>query len=152
AFQELALEFELEPFEVIDRLREALLEAWHDWGGTGDPTIAIVDWEDAPLMSEFEEIRDSLRGHGLNALIADPRQLRYEGGRLRAGDEGIDLVYRRLTMMDTIARPDETKALVDAARDVAVCVVNPFANDVMGHKTVFAFLTDPELDLGLTNA
>ena len=152
AFQEVAAEYELEPFLVIDRLREALVEAWRDWGGEGDPTIAIVDWDHAPLMMEFEEIRDSLLEHGLKALIVDPRRLRFEGGRLCAGDETIDLVYRRLTMMDTVARPEDTKALVDAARAVAVCVVNPFANDVMGHKSVFALLTDPELDLGLTGA
>lgn len=151
-FRVLAEEFELEPFFVIDALREALLEAWREWGGEGDPTIAIVDWDDAPLMSEFEVIRDSLVDHGLNALIVDPRELRFEGGRLRAGDQEIDLVYRRLTMMDTVARPDDSKALVNAARAGAVCVVNPFANDVMGHKTVFAFLTDPDLDLGLTRA
>ena len=152
AFEEVAGEFELESFSIIDRLREALVEAWRDWGGEGDPTIAIVDWDDAVMMAEFEEIRDSLRAHGLNALIVDPRQLRFEGGKLRAGDETIDLVYRRLTMMDTIARPEDTKALVDAARNVAACVVNPFANDVMGHKTVFALLTNPELGLELTSA
>jgi uncharacterized circularly permuted ATP-grasp superfamily protein len=31
-------------------------------------------------------------------------------------------------------------------------VINPFANDVMGHKSVFTMLTDPTLDLGLTSA
>ena len=152
AFRELAAEFELEPFFVIDRLREALLDAWRDWGGAGDPTIAIVDWDDAPLMSEFEEIRDSLVEHGLKALIVDPRKLRFEDGRLRAGDEVIDVVYRRLTMLDVLAHPDDAKALTDAARAGAVCVVNPFANDVIGHKNVFGLLTDPGLDLGLTSA
>src|SRR5689334_2580377 len=48
AYEQLGEEFELEPFFVIDRLREALLEAWREWGGEGDPTVAIVDWDDAP--------------------------------------------------------------------------------------------------------
>jgi A circularly permuted ATPgrasp len=152
AFHDVGTEFELEPFFVIDRLREALLETWRDWGGAGDPTIAIVDWDDAPLMPEFEAIRDSLVEHGLRALIVDPRKLRFENGRLRTGDEAIDLVYRRLLMRDTLARPEDTVALVDAARAGAVCVVNPFANDVMDHKNVFGLLTDPDLDLGLTSA
>lgn len=148
----LAGEFDFESFSIIDRLREALVEAWHDWGGNGDPTIAIVDWDDAPMMIEFEEIRDSMQKAGLQVFIADPRELRFEGGRLLRGDEAIDVVYRRLTMMDTVARPEETRALVDAARAVAVCVVNPFANDVMGHKSVFGMLTNPAVDLGLTSA
>jgi uncharacterized circularly permuted ATP-grasp superfamily protein len=151
-FEELSQEFDLQPFFIIERLRDALLQAWRDWGGEGDPIIAIVDWDDAPLMMEFEAIRDVLQEAGLRVLILDPRELRFESGKLKHGDETIDLVYRRLSMMDTVERPDDARALVDAARAVAVCVINPFANDIMGHKSVFSLLTDPALDLGLTSS
>jgi hypothetical protein len=151
-FERIAGEYELRPLEALVPFREALLETWAEWGGAGDPTIAIVDWEDAPMLDDFELIRDSLQAAGLKVLIADPRTLRFESGRLQHNSEAIDLVYRRLTIFDTIARPDETIALVDAARAGAVCVVNPYASDVMGHKSVFALLTDPARELGLTEA
>jgi A circularly permuted ATPgrasp len=150
-FEQLADEYELRSLPALPALQQALLETWRDWGGSGDPTVAIVDWDDAPLMMEFELVRDSLRDAGVPALIADPRTLRFEGGRLRHDSGTVDLVYRRLTIFDTIARPDETRALVDAARAGAVCVVNPFASDLMGHKSVFALLTESH-DLGLTDA
>jgi len=151
-FEQVTGEYDFLPLEALGPLREALLETWREWGGAGDPTIGIVDWYDAPLLPEFELVRDSLRAAGLQALIADPRSLRFESGRLRQDSESIDLVYRRLTIFDTIARPDDTRALVDAARAGAVCVVNPYASDVMGHKSVFALLTDSSMDLGLTEA
>ncbi len=152
AYEAMAAEFELEPLYAVPHLRAAMLDAWRDWGGEGDPAIAIVDWSDAPLMGEFELIRDELLAAGLEAVIVDPRDLRFEGGRLRHAGGPIDLVYRRLVTIDVLARPQETRALVDAARAGAVCLVNPFASDVLTHKSVFDLLGDPDVDLGLTRA
>jgi len=152
AFDQLAADYTLEPIFALPRLREAMLATWRDWGGTGDPVIGIVDWSDGPLVSEFELIRDDLIAHGLQALIADPRDLRFEGGRLRHRDGDIDMVYRRVLSQDCLARPDEVRPLVDAARAGAVCLVNPFASDVLSHKRIFGLMTDPAVDLGLSAA
>lgn len=151
-YAELVAEFELEPLWVVPTLREAMLAAFRDWGGDGDPVIAIVDWGDAPLMVEFEIIRDHLIAHGLHTVVVDPRDLRFTGGRLRHQGTAIDLVYRRLIIQDVLARPDDTRALVDAARANAVCLVNPFASDVLGHKSIFDVLTGRARELGLTAA
>lgn len=156
AFQEMEIyarfseELDAEPVLVAGPLRESMLTAWSDFGGDGDPSIAIVDWDDAPLMMEFELIRDDLVAAGLDTQICDPRRLRFEGGRLQGPGGPIDLVYRRLVIMDCLARPDDVKPLVDAARAGAVCLVNPFASDLMGHKSIFDLLTDEENDFGLT--
>lgn len=156
AFERMALyarfaeEFALEPLLVAEPLRASMLQAWRDFGGAGDPAIAIVDWDDAALMMEFELIRDDLVAAGLHVQICDPRRLRFEGGRLHGPEGPIDLVYRRLVIMDCLARPDDVRPLVDAARAGAVCLVNPFASDLMGHKSIFDLLTDEDNDLGLT--
>jgi hypothetical protein len=151
-FEEMTADYTLEPIFAVPRLREAMLAAWQDWGGTGDPVIAIVDWADGPLIGEFELIAEHLRAHGLRTLIVDPRELRFEGGRLRHEDEEIDLVYRRVISQDCLARPDEVAPLVEAARAGAACLVNPFASDVLSHKRIFDLMTDPEVDLDLTAA
>ncbi len=151
-YPQLAEDYELEPLWVMPVLREAMLAAYRDWGGSGDPVIAIVDWADAPLMTEFEIIRDHLVDHGLETVIVDPRELTFSGGRLQAGGRAIDLVYRRLIIHDILARPDDTTALVDAARANAVCLVNPFASDVLGHKSIFDLLTVRATEFGLTAA
>ncbi len=148
----LASEYRIEPLLVVPCLLEALLATWHDWGGSGDPTIAIVDWEDAPLMREFELIRERFRARGIHTIICDPRALRFEGGRLRHDADAIDIVYRRLVIHDVIARPGDAAELVKAMRAQAVCVVNPFVADLLGHKSVFDLLAAGAHDLGLTGA
>lgn len=144
--------YRLEPLAVVGTLREALLSAWSDFGGDGDPAVAIVDWEDAPLMPEFELIRDDFVAAGLETTICDPRQLGFEGGELRLDGERVDVVYRRLTLMDILDRPDDAAALVEASRAGAACLINPFASDLMGHKSLFEIVGNPELDLGLSPA
>ncbi len=59
-------------------------------------------------------------------MIVDPRELTLNGGRLRSGPgRPIDLVYRRLIIQDILARPEETRALVAAARANAVVHCQP---------------------------
>jgi len=148
----MAREYALEPLFVLPELHKALVETWRDWGGSGDPTVAIVDWADVPTMPEFELIREELRAGGLETLIADPRELVFDDGRLRCGKTAIDLVFRRLVMQDVLARPDEVRPLVDAARAGAVCMINPFAAEILAHKSVFQLLTTTHHDFGLSAA
>jgi hypothetical protein len=158
AFRETAIyarmadEYGLEPVLVLPHLLAALLDSYRAWGGDGDPTIAIVDWSDAPLMMEFEIVRDFFVANGHPTVICDPRELRAAGGRLHCGDTPIDLVYRRLVIQDVLSRPADTVALVDAMRAGSVCVVNPFAAALLGHKAVFDLLGAADTDLGLTPA
>ncbi|HEX6364049.1 MAG TPA: hypothetical protein VFZ93_13920, partial [Albitalea sp.] len=62
-------------------------------------SIAIVD--DAPreqyLYPEFLLFRQLFERHGLQAVVADPRELALRGGALVHGERTIDLVYNRLT-------------------------------------------------------
>lgn len=151
-FGALAARYRLEPLLVVDALRTALLDAYREWGGGEDPLMAIVDWDDAPLMAEFVLLRDAFEAAGLRTIIADPRALEFAGGRLRHAGSAIDLVYRRVVVHDCVARPDDVRALVDAARAGAVCLVNPFANEVLGHKGIFDVLTTQPERFGLTAA
>jgi hypothetical protein len=150
--ERLAGEYEIEPLLVVPPMLDALVATWREWGGSGDPAIAILDWDDAPLMFEFELIRDRFRARGIDTVICDPRALRFEGGRLRHGATAIDVVYRRLAIHDVVARPDDTAVLVEAMRAGAVCVVNPFVADLFGHKSVFDLLAAGAADVGLTGA
>ena len=61
--------------------------------------IAIVD--EAPsgqfLAPEFELFRQLFEAEGISAMVVDPRDLAFDGARLRCNGETIDLVYNRLT-------------------------------------------------------
>src|SRR5262249_29976742 len=124
-------------------LLDALLESYRDWGGRASPPlIAIVDWREVPTFSEFELLRDAFTASGVPTIIADPRDLQFERGTLRAGSQAIDLVYRRVLLNDIIARPEECRALIDAYQNRAVCVANSLRCKIPHKKAFFAVLSD----------
>ena len=88
AYATVVEQFELEPLWVLPSLREAMLSAYRDWGGSGDPAIAIVDWSDVPLMPEFEIIRDDLHRRRDRSHDRRPAGAAFTGGRLRCGEDG----------------------------------------------------------------
>ena len=49
----LARRYQLRQFSPTQKLLETLLVTYQEWGGTGTPNIAIVDWEDLPTAGEF---------------------------------------------------------------------------------------------------
>ncbi|HET7695616.1 MAG TPA: circularly permuted type 2 ATP-grasp protein [Vicinamibacterales bacterium] len=127
----------------IAHLLQALLESYRDWGGTASPPqIAIVDFRGVPTWSEFELLRDAFAASGVPALVADPRDLEFDGRRLAAGGRPIDLVYRRVLINDIVARADDCRALVEAYRARAVCVANSLRCKIAHKKAFFAVLTD----------
>src|SRR5262245_52956172 len=90
-------------YRPIDRLLEALLASYREWGGTAKPPlVAIVDWREVPTYTEFEILADAFTNAGVPTIICDPRDLELvrSGPRptLRSRHDGrpIDLVYRRV--------------------------------------------------------
>lgn len=71
-------------------------------------TVAIID--DQPdaqfLRLEFQLAARELRAAGINAFVADPRELSFRDGRLHRGATRIDLVYNRLTSF-ALDRPED---------------------------------------------
>jgi hypothetical protein len=83
----------------------------NEWSlaGRGElSTVAIVD--DQPdaqfLRLEFQLAARELRAAGINAFVADPRELSFRDGRLHRGTTRIDLVYNRLTSF-ALDRPED---------------------------------------------
>ena len=130
-------------YNSIERLLEALLATYREWGGRESaPQTAIVDWREVPTWTEFELLRDAFTAAGLPTTIHDPRDLTFDGSGLYAGGRRIDLVYRRVLINDILARPDECRALVDAYRAGAVCMANNLRCKIAHKKAFFAILTD----------
>jgi hypothetical protein len=105
--------------------------------------IAIVD--DQPetqyLYPEFILAQRLFAKHGIEALVADAEQLRYEGGRLLAGGGPIDLVYNRV--VDFAFEQPEHAALRQAYLDDAVVVTpNPHVHALLADKRNMVLLSD----------
>ncbi|HEX8882397.1 MAG TPA: hypothetical protein VF749_20285 [Candidatus Acidoferrum sp.] len=140
-----ARKYEVERYALSGRLLEALLQSYRDWGGSVQkPQIAIVDWEGVPTWSEFEILEARFQNLGIPTLIADPRQLEWDGKSLAVKGQKIDLVYRRVLINDIVSKPAECSALVKAYAAGAVCVANNFRCKIPHVKAFFAVLTDEQ--------
>ena len=137
-----AKRYRLRQFSPVDRLLETLLSTYREWGGTGVPNIAILDWKDLPTSSEFVLLQEHFSARGVPTIICSPDDLEYQQGQLRSGAFRIDLVYKRVIIHEFLARYDDTHPLIRAYVNHDVCLVNPFRCKIMHKKAVFEMLTD----------
>jgi len=135
--------FEVHAYPLMARLLDALILTYVEWGGqTKRPQMAIVDWKEVPTWSEFEILQERFEKMGVPVLLADPRELEFDGKALVAHGKRIDLLYRRVLINDIVAKPKECAALVKAYEVGAVCMANNFRCKIPHVKTFFAVLTD----------
>jgi uncharacterized circularly permuted ATP-grasp superfamily protein len=135
--------FDVHSYPLSAKLLDALIMSYIDWGGANKrPQIAIVDWKEVPTWSEFEILQARFIKLGVPTVIADPRDLLFDGKSLTAHGKKIDLVYRRVLINDIVARPKECEALVKAYAANAVCVSNTLRCKIPHVKSFFAVLTD----------
>lgn len=135
--------WEVRPLPARHGVLQVLLGAFEQWSGRREPpSIAILDWREVPTYSEFLLFRDYFRSQGLACEIVDPREVEYQGGRLRAGDFGITLVYKRVLLSELVSREGVDCAVLRAVREGAVCMVNPVQCKLLHKKTSLAVLSD----------
>lgn len=119
-------------------------DEWERQRGSGSAgRIAIVDDgpEEQYLYPEFVLVQQALAARGVDAVIADARNLRHEAGRLSFEGKPIDLVYNRVT--DFAFDQPEHRALRDAYREGAVVVTpNPHNHALLADKRALSLLSD----------
>jgi hypothetical protein len=142
ALPSLAERYRMRQFTPVASLLDALLATYREWGGTGPPNIAILDWADLPTEHEFVLLRNYFVGSGVPTIICTPDELEYGAGRLRRGDFRIDLVYKRIIIHEFLDRYDDTHPLIRAYQNRDVCLVNPFRCKLLHKKACFEILTD----------
>jgi uncharacterized circularly permuted ATP-grasp superfamily protein len=134
--------YRLRQFSPVKQMLETLLITYREWGGSGVPNVAILDWKDLPTSSEFVFLREHFSAQGVPTIICSPEDLEYQQGQLRCGAFRIDVVYKRVIIHEFLARCDDTHPLIRAYVNHDVCVVNPFRCKIMHKKAVFEMLTD----------
>jgi hypothetical protein len=124
-------------------LLNALLAAYRDFGGKKEkPNIAIVDWRGVSTFSEFLVLQEYFEAEGYPTIIADPRELEYDGESLQAGAFQIDIFYKRIIIHEFLENFDETHPLARAYADGKVCMANSFRTKIAHKKAGFAILSD----------
>jgi hypothetical protein len=135
--------YEAIPLLARHGVLHVLLDAYEEWSGRRErPRVAIVDWPEVPTRSEFVLFQEYLTAVGIEAVIADPRELELRGGRLHAPGGPVDLVYKRVLLAELVERCGVDTALLRAVASRAVCMVNPPRCKVLHKKASLAVLSD----------
>jgi uncharacterized circularly permuted ATP-grasp superfamily protein len=132
------------PLPARPHVLDGLLESYRQFRGnrSSKPSIAILDWNDVPTVSEFAVFERYFRDRGLEARIVDPREVEYADGQLRAGDFVIDLIYKRVLIGELLERCGMDHAVVRAVQAGDVCMVNAFRCKILYKKASLAVLSD----------
>lgn len=135
--------YEVRPLPGRHHVLHVLLDAYEQWGGRERPRMAILDWREVPTYSEFVLFQEYFRSHGFDCLIADPREFEYRDGQLLAdGITPVNLIYKRVLISELVERCGLENPVVQAVRDGAVCMVNPFRCKILHKKASLAVLSD----------
>ncbi|HSH36914.1 circularly permuted type 2 ATP-grasp protein, partial [Schnuerera sp.] len=132
-------------FELIDSWVDESLKTYSKFNKKVDkPNIAIVDFTETGITAEFETFKKAYIKKGYNAVIADPRDLKYKDGKLYYEDMRIDLIYRRIVTVEFIEKAEEIPDLIEAYKEGAVCVIGSLRSQIMHNKIIFKILHDEE--------
>ena len=144
--QDFFSEHHLHASSRVQNILDSLLAAYEEFGGTETPQIAIVDWRHVRTMPEFEYLKSYFESKGYKTVIADPRDLKYKGGKLYHKNFRVHLIYRRVIFDEILERLDEVEDMIKAYRDRAVCMVNSLRARLASTKALLSILTNPEFD------
>lgn len=132
-------------FELINSWVDESLKIYSEFNKKVDkPNIAIVDFTETGITAEFETFKNAYIAKGYNAVIADPRDLRYKDGKLYYENMRIDLIYRRIVTVEFIEKAEEISDLIEAYKDGVVCVIGSLRSQIMHNKIIFKILHDKE--------
>ena len=104
--------------------------------------VAIVDWSEVKTLADQEILREAIAARGARCLLADPRDLELRDGRLLAGGETVDVVYRRAVLSELVERQGEVRAFFRAYETRAAVFVNSLRCRLSEDKAFLALLTD----------
>lgn len=149
AMRMFARSHEIFPVATTSGVIGTLLKAWHEFSGSRSaPSVAILDWDDVPTITEFELYRHRFNALGLPCVIDSPHRCEYRGGTLYAGGRAVNLVYKRVLLSELVEQCGLQSPVIRAVREGAVCLVNGFHSKILHKKASLAVLSD-EANAGL---
>ena len=143
-FKEFASRHRVEGCELFEPWVEAFLGIYATYERrVENPRIAICDYLENGVVDEFHVFAELFRERGAECVVADVRDLSFDGEALRDGEGGrIDAVWRRCVTNDVIDHWDESQQLIEAVRAEKVALIGSFAGHIAHDKQIFKALFD----------
>lgn len=142
-----AAEFQVKPLtqsDFAERVARMFTAEWQLQRGVGRPAlVAIVD--DLPkqqhLYPEFQLAKELLEAQGIPAVIIDPAQLAFDGEKLTANGNTVDLVYNRLVDF-SLDEPRHAALQAAYLQGAVVLTPSPYVHALFADKRNLAVLSD----------
>lgn len=117
-----------------------------------NPTFAICDYLENGVVDEFFIYADLFAQRGVECIVADVRDLVFDGENLWNGEgKQIHAIWRRCVTNDVIDFWDESQDLIEAVRAGKVALIGSFAGHIVHDKQIFEVLYKPETQAFLTD-
>lgn len=109
------------------------------------PRIAICDYLENGVVDEFHIFAEKFRAAGVECVVADVRDLAFDGEVLTTPDGlPVHAIWRRSVTNDVLEFWDDSQALIDAVRARKVALIGSFAGHIVHDKQLFEVLFKPE--------
>ncbi len=143
-FKEFARRHHVEGCELFESWVDAFLKIYATYERRVEhPRIAICDYLENGVVDEFHIYADLFRKRGVECVVADVRDLSFDGEALRDGEgRRVDAVWRRCVTNDVIDHWDESQEFLDAVRAQKVALIGSFAGHIVHDKQIFKVLFD----------
>ena len=143
-FKEFASRHQVEGCELFESWVQAFLDIYATYARrVENPRIAICDYLENGVVDEFHIYADLFRQRGVECVVADVRELSFDGEALHDKDgQRIDAIWRRCVTNDVIDHWDESQQLINAVRAAKVALIGSFAGHIVHDKQLFSVLFD----------
>ncbi|MFR5195208.1 MAG: carboxylate--amine ligase [Eggerthella lenta] len=143
-FKEFASRHQVEGCELFESWVQAFLDIYATYARrVENPRIAICDYLENGGVDEFHIYADLFRQRGVECVVADVRELSFDGEALHDKDgQRIDAIWRRCVTNDVIDHWDDSQELLNAVRAEKVALIGSFAGHIVHDKQIFKVLFD----------
>lgn len=140
------------PFELprpAERAIDAVVAAWHGFGGSGDPYVVVALPEELRDLAgkQVRHLRGLAMARGVEMDVVDPGALVFADGRLRWDGWPVDVLVRAFFTPMFAYLGTRLDGILAALRAEAICMITSLQSGLFGLKSLFAMITDPAVPL-----
>ena len=151
-FKEFASRHQVEGCELFESWVQAFLDIYATYARrVENPRIAICDYLENGVVDEFHIFAEKFREAGVECVVADVRELSFDGEVLTTPDGlPVNAIWRRSVTNDVLEFWDDSQDLINAVRARKVALIGAFSGHIVHDKQLFEVLFAPETQAFLT--
>lgn len=108
------------------------------------PNVAFVDYRDAGYSPDTQLVVEFCHKNGINAFLADPREIKLKEDGAYVGNQKVDMVRRTMKANKLLSYPNELQPFIKGYLNRTFCMLNSFRAVYGSEKSLFALMSNPD--------